>query len=307
MTVRPLPTYFGKSRDAVAPALTMLVAATGLPAPAHADCATGRPFAVQTPVSRPTSWLTPSVEPLAGLLNGLRICGCTADMLRMPTESSSLDEFWATQAMWLAGGPVAIGPLSRHKLWDFLEDRYHAEGGGFVVVVGLDADGILIAHDPAGFPLRMVHRDRITEAAEPDGRTSAVRATSATAPPAGNAAVLEQGIAVRRAAAATGGGAIRSLADRVKANLRSSERATLGFGISGRGRSLARIASLLAASDLDGALDGHRRACADALDAVRDTDRRRLVDALRGLATHEDRLDEILERGQSRMIGDSVA
>lgn len=314
MTGRPLPPYFGKSRDTAAAALTMLVAAAGLPDPVHADCATGRPFAVQAPLSRPTSWLTPSVEPLAGLVNGLRICGCPPDMLPMPSDPGAREGFWAAQAKWLAGGPVAIGPLSRSRLWDFLEDRYHAEGGGFVVMIGLEADGTLIVHDPAGFPLRMVHRDKLAEAAEPDGRTSAVRAISAAAPPAGDAAVLELGIAVRRAAA-TGGSAIRGLADRIEAELRSSERATLGFGISGRGRSLARIAGLLAASDLGAnldanlgrALDRHRRACADALDAVRDTDRRHLADALRDLAEHEDGLDEILERGKSRMTGRSVA
>lgn len=299
MIIYPLPLYFGKFSDATGATAAMLARAAGLKGPVHSGCATGRPFAVIAPPARPDLWLTPWVEPLAGLIDGLRLAGGQPEVLPLPAVDDVHDGFWLTVTGWLEQGPVAFGPLDRLRLWNQPEDRFHRNDGCFVVILHGSRDGGFVAHDPDGCPMRFLRVADLVAAALPVRGTAAVRVVATATPPASVTTILRHGLNVRGVAATCAGrdgATFAQLAERAGRRLRAGERAALCLGLAARGLNLACVAGLLAPAGLNGALDDHRRTCADALDALRRDDTPGLAVSMSTFASHELAMDAILEQ-----------
>lgn len=299
-------TYLGKCADATGAVVAMLVGAAGLREGADSYCATGRPFPIVTPLDQPELWLSSPVEPVAGLLNGLRMLGAEAEYLSLPDDPDDQSQFWRIVTSWVDSGPVAFGPLDKLRLWDRLEDRYHRGDGYFIVLVGRGPTGELFVHDPEGCPFALRRPEELAGAALQVQGTSAIRSTPGKRFRNCSFAVLELGIAERAQVATrtgAGGAGIVALADRVGGGLKSREMVALRIGIAARGVSLARINTLLTDAGIPHGLDGYRHACADILYALDRRDTHATITGLAAAAQFEGGLDELLGTALGRMKG----
>src|SRR5262249_36955866 len=128
--------YHGKQLDATAETLRMALDAVGTPALPHAECVTGRPFALRSPPGDPGRWLTPSLGPGEGLHPALAVLGQRAWCLRYePRCAVARGRFLSAIAERLPAGPVIVGPLNRSSLWDRVETRYYPGAAHFVLVL----------------------------------------------------------------------------------------------------------------------------------------------------------------------------
>jgi hypothetical protein len=144
--------YFGKEEDATGSGLAMLLIASGMQEPPHVQCLTGRPAVVRVPLQPARDWLAPVVLPTEGVLRGLRLCGFET---RCQVVDGPLNErcTMLAGALEVAGGrPILCGPLDRSRLWNRHEGLYSAVPAHFVLILGIDATGLLTLHDPEGMP-----------------------------------------------------------------------------------------------------------------------------------------------------------
>lgn len=301
--------YFGKEEDATGSGLAMLLIASGMQEPPHVQCLTGRPAVIRVPLQPARDWLTPVVLPTEGVLRGLRLCGFET---RCHVVGGPIDERCAMLADALevsCGRPILCGPLDRGRLWNRHEGFYSAVPAHFVLVLGIDATGLLTLHDPEGMPFAQRPVRHVLNALQDGGSLISIQGSSLA--PSGSEillAALRQTAELREHYSASPDVSARGLRGLVPM-LRSavqvgSARMALHAGLSFRGRCATNLAALAAdvgaPSVVGRTLFNLAAESAMALRCLRSDDSVGTSEALARIADEEDLLDGALAEALGR-------
>lgn len=243
--------YFGKEEDATGNGLAMLLIASGMQEPPHVHCLTGRPALIRAPLQPSRDWLTPVVLPTEGVLRGLRLCGFETrfQVVGGPIEDRCAMLLRAVKES--SGRPLLCGPLDRGRLWNRYEGLYSAVPAHFVLILGIDATGLLTLHDPEGVPFAQRPVRQFLNALQDGGSLISIEG-SARAPSRSEIllSALRQTTELRALYAATSdvsARGLRGLVPMLKSAVQvGSARMALHTGLAFRGRCATSLAALAA-------------------------------------------------------------
>ena len=151
--------YFGKQADCLESIILMLLHKEGGHHLKYAECLTIRPFVHRWPIKNPKMWFSSAISPWDGLIQAINLLEIDTEIITSCELNN--DRLAETLIRLLSYGPVVVGPLSRIKIWDRIQDHYYSGSAYFVLITEVKSNNCIVVQDPEGCPNFVLPVDKL--------------------------------------------------------------------------------------------------------------------------------------------------